>query len=168
VKNFATALSAYALLRQRFRDTPPLVLAGGQKHTHHAELRALVADHGIEDHVRFLEFQSPNDLLQLYNGARLLLHPSFHEGFSLTILEAMACGLPIIASSNTSIPEAAGDAALYVEDPNDGEAFADHLQKVMSDDELAATLSRRALDRVSRFSWRRCVRETLALYGRFG
>ncbi len=166
VKNLVTALSAYAVLADRIRDLPHLVLCGGQRHPHHLELRRQAGALGIADRVRFLDFQPPETLVELYNGAQLLLHPSLHEGFSFTILEAMACGLPIVASSNTSIPEAAGDAALYAEDPRNAEEFAALLEAVLDDEDLCAELSKRALSRVREFSWQRCVRDTVALYDR--
>ena len=166
VKNFVTAIEAYAVLARKDKDLPQLVLAGGQKHPHYQELVAIVQQRGLEDRVKFVGYQSGNDLLHLYNGATMLVHPSLHEGFSFTILEAMACGLPMVATSTTSIPEAAGDAAIYVEKPTDTEAVAEAMRRLLDDADLRNTLSQRALARSPEFTWKKCVQKTVAAYDR--
>ena len=166
VKNFGTTIKAYALLNQRGIDLPQLVLAGGQQHPHFAELRNLVHSNKLEQSVKFVGYQSPEDLLHFYNGAKMLVHPSLHEGFSFTILEAMACGVPVAASASTSIPEAAGDAALYHDPPTDAEQLADNMLKILEDSELCQGLSRRALERAKEFTWKKCVTKTVAAYDR--
>lgn len=164
VKNFATAIRAYDMIARRNTATPKLMLAGGQKHPHFRELVALVAQLGLQDRVTFVGYKSANDLLHLYNGAKMLVHPSLHEGFSFTILEAMSCGLPIVAAASTSIPEAAGDAALYHDDPTNEEELAQQMQRLLDDTELCETLTRRALTRAPEFTWKRCVTKTIAAY----
>ena len=94
----------------------------------------------------------------------MLVHPSLHEGFSFTILEAMASGLPIVAPATTSIPETAGDAALYHDRPRDTEQLADCMRRLLEDVDLARELSRQALLRAPEFSWQKCVSRTVALY----
>lgn len=164
VKNFATALKAYALLHEKDSELPQLVLAGGQKHRHCQELRTIIAEKNLEESVRLIGYQFGDDLLHLYNGAQMLVHPSLHEGFSFTILEAMACGLPIVASETTSIPEAAGDAAVYHKNPCDPEELASCIRRLLDQPELAATLSRNGLQRSPKFTWQKCVTESVALY----
>lgn len=166
VKNFAAAIEAYAILANGDRSLPQLVLAGGQQHTHFEELRSLVAKHRLQASVKFVGYQSGDDLLHLYNGAKMLVHPSLHEGFSFTILEAMACGVPIVASKSTSIPEAAGEAALYHDDPLDVEDLADKMLRLLENDSLCARLSRVALLRATEFTWNKCVSKTIAAYDR--
>jgi glycosyltransferase involved in cell wall biosynthesis len=168
VKNFATAIKAYAILALGTKNLPQLVLAGGQRHPHFRELTDLVQKHKLQDHVKFVGYQSPHDLLHFYNAAKMLVHPSQHEGFSFTILEAMACGVPVVASASTSIPEAAGDAALYHDEPTDAEPLADNIQKLLDDSALCKTLSERALTRALEFTWKKCVTKTVAAYDRLG
>ncbi len=168
VKNFATAIRAYAILANDNSMVPDLVLAGGQKHPHFNELRGLVDECGLQDRVKFVGYKSGDDLLHLYNGAKMLVHPSLHEGFSFTILEAMSCGVPMVASASTSIPEAAGDAALYHEDPMDKEALAAQMQRLLDDEELGKTLTACALQRAPEFTWKRCVTKTVAAYDLIG
>ena len=166
VKNFATAIKAYAVVARGNSDVPQLVLAGGQRHPHYRELSELVDRIGLKSRVRFVGYRSGDDLLQLYNGATMLIHPSLHEGFSFTILEAMSCGLPVVASSSTSIPEAAGDAALYHNDPKDAEQVAQQIQRLLDDPALRKDLSARALKRAPLFTWQQCVAKTVAAYDR--
>ena len=166
VKNFATAIKAYSFLSNRSKSLPQLVLAGGQQNSHYDELRALVAESGLQSSVRFVGYQAADDLLLLYNGAKMLVHPSLHEGFSFTILEAMACGLPIVASNSTSIPEAAGEAALYHNSATDAEELADRIRQLLDDESLCAKLSQVALARSTEFTWKKCVTRTIAAYDR--
>lgn len=165
VKNFASAIRAYALCAKDGNELPQLVLAGGQQHAHYTELRSLVAKEGLDASVKFVGYQAGDDLLHFYNGARMLIHPSLHEGFSFTILEAMSCGVPIIGSDSTSIPEAARNAALY-HAPTDVEALADRMKQLLDDDELCAKLSVAALTRSPEFTWKKCVTKTVEAYDR--
>ncbi len=167
VKNFATAIRAYDQLHKTHGIEPQLVLAGATRHPHYRDLCQLVEELKLGDHVRFVGYQSSDQLLYLYNGAEMLVHPSLHEGFSFTILEAMACGLPIIASATTSIPEAAGAAALYHDEPENPEQLADCIHSVLDSHDLSRQLSQLALDRAAEFSWAKCVSKTVALYDRF-
>lgn len=166
VKNFATAINAYALLAEHDEELPQLVLAGGQQHSHYGELRELVAKHKLESAIRFVGYQASDDLLHFYNGAKMLVHPSLHEGFSFTILEAMACGLPIVASNSTSIPEAAGDAALYHDSPTDADDLADKIKQLLDNSCLCEKLSGVALARSPEYTWKKCVTKTVAAYDR--
>lgn len=166
VKNFMTAIDAYAILKSRRGVLPQLVLAGGQRHAHFAELVRSVNRHQLQQDVLFVGYQPVEQLLHLYNAATALVHPSLHEGFSFTILEAMACGLPIVAAASTSIPEAAGDAARYHQNPSDHEELAEQLQTLLDDQELRSELSRKGLQRIPRFSWNACVKKTIEAYDR--
>ena len=100
---------------------------------------------------------------RLYQGARALAFPSLYEGFGLPVLEAMACGTPVLTSTMSSLPEIAGDAALLV-DPLDVSAIAGGLWRLLNDTELADELSHRGLARAAEFSWRRAALETLDVY----
>ena len=102
-------------------------------------------------------------LLALYRRARLLVLPSLYEGFGLPVLEAMACGTPVVASDRASLPEVAGDAALLT-DPTDPPRLAGVIQRLLDDDDLHAELSARGLARVKQFSWQRSAREHAAVY----
>jgi glycosyltransferase involved in cell wall biosynthesis len=124
---------------------------------------ALIDRLGIEQHVQHLGMVPAADLPGVYADADLLLMPSLHEGFGLPALEAMACGTPVIASNQGSLPEVVGEAGLLVE-PNDIEQIAAAAERLLTDAELRAELRKRGLERARTFTWERTARETLAVY----
>jgi glycosyltransferase involved in cell wall biosynthesis len=115
--------------------------------------------------VIFPGFIPDADLPAVYAGSQALAFPSEFEGFGLPVLEAMACGTPVVCSNTSSLPEVAGDAALLV-DPLDVDALTDALRRVLSDPALATELRDRGLAQAARFSWARAAQETLAVYRR--
>jgi glycosyltransferase involved in cell wall biosynthesis len=104
-------------------------------------------------------------LLYLYNAARLLVHPSFYEGFGLPPLEAMTCGTPTVVSKVSALPEVVGDAA-YLVNPHDIDGLTVALWRVLSDEDLRAALIAKGLKRAKMFSWDRAAQETLEVYQR--
>lgn len=112
---------------------------------------------------RYLGEIPTEDLVAIYNLASLLVIPSLYEGFGLPALEAMACGLPVVASSASSLPEAVGDAGLLF-DPLNTEEMADKIHSLLSDDQLRQSLIAKGLERAAAFSWERAASETLKVY----
>ena len=106
---------------------------------------------------------SYNELPLLYSSAKVLLYPSFYEGFGLPILEAMACGLPVITSDVSSMPEAGGNAAIYV-DPNNVDDIKKKLDQVMKDKNLRDELVKEGFQQAKKFSWQKCAEETTSVY----
>lgn len=161
-KNITTLIQAYASLPAELQAAHPLAIVWthsflADELTKHIELL------GLMDRVHFLEQVPDEDLVLLYNGAALFIFPSLYEGFGLPLLEAMACGTPIIACSNSSIPEITGDAALLV-DAQDAFAMTNLMIQVLTDKVLQSDLIRKGLARVACFSWNNCARQTLAVY----
>ncbi len=113
--------------------------------------------------VRILADIPDAEMAEFYNRAAVFAYPSLYEGFGLPILEAMACGTPVVSSSASSLPEVGGDAALYA-DPRDSRTFADQVARVLSDSELRRRMAEAGLRRARQFSWRRTAEETLAVY----
>ncbi len=113
--------------------------------------------------VLFPGYVPDKDLPALYAGAQALAFPSLYEGFGLPVLEAMACGTPVVCSGTSSIPEVAGDAALLV-DPNDVESITDALRRLLRDADLHTALHQRGLVQAARFSWSRVAAETRSVY----
>jgi len=124
---------------------------------------ALIDRLGIEQHVQHLGMIPAADLPGVYAGADLLLMPSLHEGFGLPALEAMACGTPVIASNQGSLPEVVGEAGLLVE-PTEVEQIAAAAERLLTDARLCADLRKKGLERARTFTWERTARETLAVY----
>ena len=128
-----------------------------------APLRKLARKLGVSD--RYISLGSPSDLdlVALLNGAAALAFCSTVEGFGLPILEAMACGCPVLTSTLSCMPEVAGDAALFA-DPYDLEDMARAMRRLLTEPGLAAELSARGLERAKRFTWERAARSTLEVY----
>jgi glycosyltransferase involved in cell wall biosynthesis len=141
-----------------------LVLPGAPT-PHEADLRRLAEELGINGQVRFLDWVSDEDLEGLYKTASSFVLPSFEEGFGLPVLEAMARGVPVCCSSASSLPEVAGDAALFF-NPSDIREMQAAIRRLLEDSALAAQLQQRGRERAARFTWRRTAEATLASYRR--
>jgi len=126
-------------------------------------LRRLAREFGIAEHVIFTGFVNDADLRALYFGARVYACPSVYEGFGFTVLEAMACGTPVVCSSATSLPEVAGKAALYF-NPHNPEEMASQLVRAFSGDALRASLIAEGHRNLLRFNWKETARQTLEVY----
>ncbi|MEX2013226.1 MAG: glycosyltransferase family 1 protein, partial [Candidatus Levyibacteriota bacterium] len=116
--------------------------------------------YGVSDRVKFLENVSDQDLPSFYSEAKCFVLPSLYEGFGLPVLEAMQNGCPVIASKVSSLPEAGGDAALYI-NPQDSSDIAQKIDKVLKDDKLAADMVRKGFEQVKKFSWEKSATKTL-------
>ena len=103
------------------------------------------------------------DLPLFYNAADAFVYPTHYEGFGLPLLEAMACGCPVVTSDNTSVPEVTGDAALLAA-ADDVDAHAEHVRRVLTDAALRAELIEKGLAQAKQFSWERCAADTAAVY----
>jgi glycosyltransferase involved in cell wall biosynthesis len=159
-KNLETLVRAFAQV-QRGRPEQ-LVLAGRLGWKYH-ELLRLIEALGAGDAVRLLGYVPDDDLPALYNLACVLVYPSLYEGFGLPVVEAMACGTPVITSDRTSLAELGAGAALLV-DPLDVEMLAARLRLVLDDADLRAELRAAGFRRAAEFSWARAAAETVAVY----
>lgn len=126
-------------------------------------LREYVRARGIEEHVIFTGFVPEEDLIGLYNAAEVFVFPSIYEGFGLPPLEAMACGIPVIASKASSLPEVVGDAAIQV-NPHSPEELSQRMFEILTNDKLRQELSHKGLERAKLFSWEQTARKTLQVY----
>ena len=163
-KNIRGLLQAVACLRQagRWPADLRLVVVGDQGWSM-GGLPQQVGALGLEGIVRFLGYVPDSDLPLLYGAAEAFIFPSLYEGFGLPLLEAMACGTPVVASTRGSLPEVAGDAAVLVE-PDPPEALAEGIYRVITDSALREEYRHRGLQRARAFSWRRTAEATLAVY----
>ncbi|HUS17284.1 MAG TPA: glycosyltransferase family 1 protein [Chloroflexia bacterium] len=165
-KNLPVLLEAYRLLLDggRVQPLPPLWVVGQHGWLHEQSLAA-IGRLGLDDHVRLLGGVSPQELLGLYQGARLFAMPSLYEGFGLGALEALACGTPVLAADAGALPEVVGAAGILLP-PQDPEAWAAAMERVLLNPTLEADLRSRGPRQAVRFSWQRAARETLAVYTR--
>jgi glycosyltransferase involved in cell wall biosynthesis len=141
---------------------PPLVVAGPRKHGWE-EVRDAHRRLGLGERVRFLGHVAEGDLAPLYAGARALVFPSLDEGFGLPVLEAFACGTPVLASTAGALPETAGGAALLV-DPKDPDAIAGGIRRLLEEDSLRGDLVGRGRRRAAEMTWDAAARRTLEVY----
>lgn len=139
-----------------------LVIAGPMEDGQN-KLSSLARELGIADRVVFTGFVPDADLAALYSGASVYACPSLYEGFGFTVLEAMACGVPVVCSRETSLPEVAGAAALYA-DARNPQGFGSALYQAFLDQGLRSLLISKGSANVHRFQWKRAAEQTLAVY----
>jgi glycosyltransferase involved in cell wall biosynthesis len=151
-KNVGTLLEAYARLRAKQPDALPLVLAGHRTPVS-KRWEERCEQPPLAGHVTITGYVDGARKVELYTEAAMLVLPSYEEGFGLPVLEAMACGVPVIVSSRGSLPEVAGAAASPI-DPDDAEGFADAMASLLSDPGDAAA---RGIAQAARYSWTACA-----------
>jgi len=159
-KNLRRLIEAYAGLPP---DLRPALVVVGQAAWLDDEVYAAVRHHGLAEATHFTGFVSTEELVALYCGASAFAYPSLYEGFGLPVLEAMACGVPTLTSTSSSLPEVAGDAALLV-DPESVEEIRAGLERLLGDAALRARLADAGPARAAEFSWERCAADTAAAY----
>ena len=163
-KNLPILFEALASRREQGLEIWPLVIAGKPGWLYEPILHR-VTELGLQDLVRFTGFFPDDDLPALCSAATLLAMPSRYEGFGLPVLEAMACGTPVVCSNTSSLPEVAGDAALLVP-PDDVRGWGEAIARVLTDDALRAQMRERGLAQAARFTWEQAARQTADLYRR--
>ena len=163
-KGLDTLLSAYHLL---VADFPHHLVIAGKKGWYTEALYRQVQELGLSQRVHFAGYVPDEELPALYNLANAFVFPSRYEGFGLPVLEAMACGVPVVCSQAASLPEVVGDAGVLVP-VDDPAALAGALRRVLADRGLAGELRARGLERARRFSWEETARRTVEVYERSG
>lgn len=167
-KNYPALIRAFACLDDLgFRTSGVELVVAGGKGWLYEEIFQTVERLGVGDRVRFLGFVCDEDLPALYNAAEVLAMPSLYEGFGLPVLEALACGTPVVTSDVSSLPEVAGDAALLVS-PDDVEGLSQALGRLLTDDALRTILRERGLTQARRFTWQQAAETVLDVYQRLG
>ncbi|HNT23473.1 MAG TPA: glycosyltransferase family 1 protein [Anaerolineales bacterium] len=161
-KNSLGLLKIYACLPVELRKKFPLLIVWT-----HSLFQDEMRDHcgklGLENDVLFLPKVTDQDLVVLYNSASVFVFPSLYEGFGLPVLEAMACGTPVMASDLTSIPEVTGNAA-ELADPRNIEEFSQALRRILESSQRRLELSQAGLARSAQFSWAVTAQKTLSSY----
>jgi len=160
-KNIPNLIRAFFLCRKHNVDLK-LVIAG-KKGWKFEEIFTTISQHHLEDSVVFLDYVPHEDLPALYNAASLFVYIPFYEGFGLPVLEAMRCGLPVITSNVSSLPEIVGAGGIMV-DPSDVKGIAEKMTLLLSDKDLREENMRYNRSRCSLFSWENCARQTQDVY----
>jgi glycosyltransferase involved in cell wall biosynthesis len=157
-KNYSRLIAAMAHVPPPYR----LVIAGGRG-WQQEEIAQMVSQHSLEGRVQFIGFADDADLPALYTSARVYAYPSLYEGFGLPILEAFACGTPVLTANVSSLLEVAGDAAWLI-DPYDVVAIGQGLHRLAEDEALRQTLIARGHQQASAFTWERAARQLRGIY----
>ena len=160
-KNFERLIKAYALLGTELREQHQLVITSSIHEPARLRLRRAQSEYGLSaDEMVLTDYLSDAALVSLYRNAELFVFPSLHEGFGLPLLEAMACGTPVIGSNNSSIPEVIGDRnALF--DPTSVGSIHDKLRQALDDESFRDLLKQNASTQLERFSWKRCAEKAI-------
>lgn len=158
-KNIDRLLLAFKLLKKRHALKHRLVLVGASGR-HYRFLLKMVADLGLDEDVVFTGFVPDKVLPTLYSAASVFIYPSLYEGFGLPILEAMACGTPVVASNITSMPEVVGDAGLMF-DPYDVEEICKKIYRILSNEDRRNELVMKGKQRARKFSWEKTAKEVV-------
>lgn len=161
-KNLANVITAYNNLIKRHRLDYDLIIVGqmgGMAEDVFIQVREL----GLEKKVRFLGYVPDEELVYIYNLASLFVWPSLYEGFGLPILEAMVCGLPVITSNTTSLPEVAGDAAVLI-DPYKVKELEEAMYRALTDGSLRKEMREKGLRQAGKFTWEKTASQTLDVF----
>jgi len=150
-KNHIGLLYAYSEVKQQQKDIGPLVIVG-QKDFKYKKFFELISRLKLNDSVKVFEGVTDEMLPDIYKAARLFVYPSFAEGFGVPPLEAMACGVPVVTSNTTAIPEVVGNAALLI-DPNKPHEIAEAIFKLISNRKMANDFVTKGIEQAERFSW---------------
>lgn len=157
VKNYPTLLKAFKRISRDY----DLVIIGG-KGWKAQTILSLIDELKLTERVKLMGYVSQEQLPPFYNGAEIYVHPSLYEGFGQPVLEAMACGVPIIASNSSSLPEIGGNAALYF-NPKSVDELVFKIETLLTDNELRKNLIKKGLARAKNFTWEKTAQETLTV-----
>lgn len=164
-KNLIGLVRAYRNLSADLKKRFPLVIAGGKGWNDDKIYREFESK-GLKPHLVLAGFVSDRQLARLYQDCCIFAYPSFYEGFGLPVVEAQSFGIPVLTSGVSSLPEAGGEGALYV-DPNDTEEITKGLERLLIDDNLRKDLSKKALLNANKFSWDKAAKRTLKVLEQF-
>jgi glycosyltransferase involved in cell wall biosynthesis len=161
-KNFISVLKAFMQLDIDYK----LIMVGNfhENFSLNEESKYIIKKAKKSNKIEFRENISDEELIKLYNLSKLFIYPSFYEGFGLPIVEAMACGTPVITSNVSSLPEVGGDAVVYV-DPNDIEDIKEKIIIVLNDEDLQKQMIQKGLKRAKEFTWEKSAKKHLEVFG---
>jgi len=161
-KNIRRLIIAFAEFIKKRKAEEKLVLVGARTFRSKEEL-SIIEDLGLRERVIYLGYVSRDDMPALYAGAKFFVFPTLYEGFGFPVLEAMACGVPVITSNTSSLPEICGDAAYYVS-PNSVDSIIDAIDVVYHNEDLRLEMINKGFKRVQLFQWQHTASETMKCY----
>lgn len=163
-KNIAQTIRCFnRLVEEDKTNDLSLVLVGTKGWDFDSIFNEIAASPKIRDRIIVTGYAADEDLAPLYSGAMMFVYPSFYEGFGLPPLEAMQCGIPVITSNTSSLPEVVGDAGIMV-DPQDADELCEAMLKIYNSSEVRNQMSLASLEQAKKFSWARCAEQTIDTY----
>ncbi len=162
-KNLEGLIEAFAIFKEKYDSRNSSLVLIGKKYSTYHEYITMAENLGVKDSLIFTGFIPEKYLKTIYSEAEILLLLSFYEGFGIPILEAMECGIPVITSNISSMPEVAGEAAILV-DPNNIPEIVEKMDNIVNSKILRKQLIKSGLKRVKQFSWEMTARQTLKVY----
>ena len=160
-KNFISVLKTFMYLDIDYK----LIMVGNFSNNFTLDeiSKKLIKKAKQSDKIEFRENVSDEELIKLYNLAKLFIYPSFYEGFGLPVAEAMACGTPVITSNVSSLPEVGGDAVVYV-DPNNIEDIKEKIIMILNDEDLQKQMIENGLKRAKEFTWEKSAKKHMEVF----
>ncbi len=165
-KNLGRLFEAFAKLKSEFAELK-LVKVGtyGRSEKYRRDTMRKLDSLGVTRDVIFVSHLSELDLARYYSSATLLVYPSLYEGFGFPLLEAMACGCPVVTSNTSSLPEVVGEAGITV-NPYDTDSLAQAMRQVLTNNELRDNMIRKGLEQAKKFSWEKTAKQTQEVYNK--
>ena len=163
-KNITQTIRCFVrLVEQEKIDNLSLVLVGSKGWDYGSIFEEIAASLKIRDRIIVTGYAADEDLAPLYSGAMMFVYPSYYEGFGLPPLEAMQCGVPVITSNTSSLPEVVGEAGIMV-DPQDADELCQAMLKIYNFADVRRMMSLESLAQALKFSWKRCAEQTIDTY----
>ncbi|MBU0668384.1 glycosyltransferase family 4 protein [Patescibacteria group bacterium] len=163
-KNLKNLINAFSILKEEYDYDGYLVITGRKDPVYAPDILSQTYSLELHGDIIFTGMVDEMELIALYGGAQVYVFPSLYEGFGLSPLEAMQCGVPVAASRSSCIPEVCGEQSALYFNPNDPANMAETIYSIISDSDLRARLIQSGLARVKNFSWQKMTEETLTLY----
>ncbi len=163
-KNLANLVKALEVLNSKFKiqNSKFKLILAGKRGFGFEEIKKAIFESPNKNDIILKGYVSEQEKERLYQNADVFVMPSLYEGFGLPILEAMSCGVPVICSRNSSLPEVAGRAGLLV-DPNNIQEIAEAINRVLNNADFREEMVKRGFENIKKFSWEKCARETMNL-----
>lgn len=162
-KNLIGLISAFNNFRRKIKESKYKLVIAGPKGWRFKDTFRIAAESSFSQDILFIGSVDEEDKPYVYNLASLFTYPSFYEGFGFPPLEAMACGIPVVTSASSSLPEICGDAAILV-DPYNVRELTEALYQGLFDQKLRQTLIKKGIAQAKKFNWVKCAKETLAVF----
>ena len=162
-KNLPLLIEAFAMVAKQLPSARLRII--GPADDRYPEAPTMAKSMGLNDRINWIGYVTPSQLIEEYRSASVFVLPSRYEGFGLTVLEAMACGTPVVCSNVSSLPEVVGDAALLVAS-GDRAALAEAITRILTDASLASSLRAKSITQAAKFTWKRTAELTLRAYER--